>query len=277
MKNLMIFIIFLFSIHFSLLHSQAPAPVSESVSASEFVSLMNEMDYMIDSNKIRKLREKHHLRYTCSQASQILSSIMLGNNRVDALQVISSQIADPENKEILMNAFHNDFYSYKESARQIVNSIRPAEKKPSEPVIVKETVIIKEEKKKEIPLRGTVNLKKSTSICGRINEDDYHFDDDIKFEFSANREVGTTHLEIWISECKNSSDSSCHTPFMKKKEDILPDWNGLSYETPTELKRFMSNNGKVKIPKSYEWYHFAVIIKDRVVAEKTFQIRNSCD
>lgn len=273
LKKITLILAILFSV---CLYSQAAAAPAKSASGSispyEFASLMNEIDYMIDSNKIRKLRNNYSAKYTCDQARQILASIMLGNNRVDALQVIASQIADPENKEILMNAFHNDIYTYKESARQIVNSIRPAES-----VVVKETVIIKEEKKEETPLKGTVNLKKSTSICGRINEDDYHFDDDIKFEFSANREVGTTQLEIWVSGCKNSSDTSCHTPFMKKEKDILPDWKGLSSSHPVELKKLMSDNGRVKIPTKYEWYHFAVIIKDRVVAEKTFQIRNSCE
>ncbi|HNF12368.1 MAG TPA: DUF4476 domain-containing protein [Leptospiraceae bacterium] len=262
------------------LYSQAAAPAksaSSSISPYEFASLMNEMEYMIDSNKIRKLRNNYSAKYTCDQARQILSSVMLGSHRVEVLQIIASQIADTENKEILMMSFQNDIYSYKESARQIVNSIRPAEKNSTEPVIVKETVIIKEEKKEETPLKGRVNLRKSTSVCGRINEEGYHFDDDIKFEFSANREVGTTQLEIWISECKNSSDTSCHTPFMKKEKDILPDWKGLSSSHPVELKKLMSDNGRVKIPTKYEWYHFAVIIKDRVVAEKTFQIRNSCE
>ena len=99
----------------------------------------------------------------------------------------------------------------------------------------------------------------------------------VTFTFQAGKELNATSLELWISECKTSSDNSCYTPFSKIKKDILPDWKGFRNDEPILLKQFITSNGRVKLPYRHEWYHFAVIVKEKIVAEKISNIKTSCE
>lgn len=129
----------------------------------------------------------------------------------------------------------------------------------------------------EPPVRGTVELKKFTSACDRMESEIFHLDDDVRFEFSADRAMKSSRLEIWVSECKNSSQSSCGAPFMKKTESIQLDWKSFSFEVPFTLKDIMSGFGKNKIPKKAEWFYFSVTVQEKPAGGKMYQVKNSCD
>ena len=137
-------------------------------------------------------------------------------------------------------------------------------------------------KKKEIiedtnaSLSGKVALIKKTSHCAN-DEKTFTMDDKVIFSFSANKAVEATSLQIWISECKNQNDQSCYTPFSKSAKDILPDWRGFKYENPISLKQLLSNDGNNSVPTRNNWYHFAVIINNKIVGEKVFQIYKTCE
>ena len=126
-------------------------------------------------------------------------------------------------------------------------------------------------------VKGSISLELSENACVCGNGNDFNFEDTVFLSFQSTKEVGVTNLQLWISECKNSSDNSCYTPFLKMTKDILPDWRGFKNETPISLKDLLSNSGKVKIPKRFEWYHFAVIINNKIVAENTFKIKQDCE
>lgn len=131
--------------------------------------------------------------------------------------------------------------------------------------------------KEEPPIRGTVELKKFTSACDRLDSEIFHLDDDVRLEFSADRTLNSNRLEIWISECKNSYENSCSAPFMKKSEGVQPDWKSFSFEVPFTLKDIMSGFGKNKIPKKAEWFYFAVSISGKTAAGKMYKVKDSCD
>lgn len=131
--------------------------------------------------------------------------------------------------------------------------------------------------KEEQAIRTSVELKKFTSACDRMDSEIFHLDDDVRLEVSADRPFSSSTLDIWISECKNSSESSCGVPFMKKKEGIQPDWKNFSFEVPFTLKDIMSGFGKNKIPKKAEWFYFAVVINGKPAAGKLYKVKDTCD
>ena len=254
-------VITIFLIAFFAMNTYGQAK-TQGMDDKAFSSLKENFMSSLDTSKIDMLNNLNSEKLTCQQVKEILELISLGNYRVNAFKIISSQIEDPENKSVIMSAFQNDLSNYKSDAYKIYNSIKVTKKKE----IVEET---------NSSLSGTVSLIKKFSNCAN-NENTFTMDDDILFSFIANKEVGATSLQIWISECKNQSDKSCYTPFTKMERDILPDWNGFQYENPISLQQFLSNNGINKVPTRNKWYHFAVIVKNKIVAENVFQINQRC-
>ncbi|MBK8397510.1 MAG: DUF4476 domain-containing protein [Leptospiraceae bacterium] len=258
------FKIFIFGIYLLAsfgLFSQAVRSVG--MTESSFTSLMSNFEDAIDSNKINILENMSSEKYSCYQAQKILITFSLGSYRVDAFKILATKIEDPENKGNIMTAFKDDIGSYKSEAYKVLNTIK---------VVTKQEIPAKS----TVALKGKVSLIKKENNCENNDEETFYIEDKVIFAFSANKPVDTTSLEIWISNCKNNNDRSCYTPFSKKTEDILPDWNGLQYETPQSLKNILSNRGANNIPTKDQWYHFAIIIQNKIIAEKVFEIRNTC-
>jgi hypothetical protein len=232
-----------------------------------FSIFLHNLKNSLDNNKIDMLNGMSTETYTCAQAERILSTFNLGDLRVDALEILSTKLEDPENKGKIMVAFQNDSANTKTNAYKIINRIKVASNKPN-PASAK--------KAKPIELSGKVNLEKASG-CGYLGPKVFHIDDEVRFSFRANKPVETTKLHTWISECKSSSDKSCYTPYLKLEKDILPDWDSFAYENAISLKSFLSNLGKVRVPTRNNFFHIAIIIKEKIVAEDTFEVRQMCD
>jgi hypothetical protein len=258
-----------------------------------FSIFLHNLKNSLDNNKIDMLNGMSTETYTCAQAERILSTFNLGDLRVDALEILSTKLEDPENKGKIMVAFQNDSANTKTNAYKIINRIKVASNKPNpapaKKAATRESYIPPDDddivnkpnpasakKAKPIELSGKVNLEKASG-CGYLGPKVFHIDDEVRFSFRANKPVETTKLHTWISECESSSDKSCYTPYLKLEKDILPDWDSFAYENAISLKSFLSNLGKVRVPTRNNFFHIAIIIKEKIVAEDTFEVRQMCD
>ena len=255
-------IILILTFTFITVNSYAQAK-RQGMDYQAFSSLKENMKSSIDSYKIDMLNDLNSETYTCQQVKEILDLMSIGSYRVDAFKILSTKIEDSENKSVIISSFQNDIASYKSDAYKIYNSIKVTKKKE----IIEDT---------NASLSGKVALIKKTSHCAN-DEKTFTMDDKVIFSFSANKAVEATSLQIWISECKNQNDQSCYTPFSKSAKDILPDWRGFKYENPISLKQLLSNDGNNSVPTRNNWYHFAVIINNKIVGEKVFQIYKTCE
>jgi|JI9StandDraft_1071089.scaffolds.fasta_scaffold01832_16 hypothetical protein len=256
-----IFTILIFT--YFIVGAQAQEARRHGMNESAFSTLKENLTTSLDTSKIDMLKNLNSETFSSYQVKEILDLFSLGNYRVEAFKIISSQIEDSENKSVIMSAFQNDLSNYKTDAYKIYNSIKVTKKKEAT-------------ENATIPLSGNVSLLKQETNCAN-DENTFTMDDKVIFSFNANKAVEATSLQIWISECKNQNDQSCYTPFSKSAKDILPDWRGFKYENPVPLKQLLSNDGSNKVPTRNNWYHFAVIIKNKIAAEKVFQINKTCE
>lgn len=239
---------------------------SQNARNPDFDVLMENLKPALDFTKFDILNALHDEKFTCAEIREILESFQLAEYRLDAFAILVSRIKDPQNKSEIMKAFRKDLDFVKTDAYKILARVKTVEVATSKP----EPKPVPEKKIEK--LTGFVEISPTEDAC---QPGEFYLSDEVKFHFSANKEVESTSLELWISECKNESDKSCNTPFTKIKSDILPDWNGWGFEKPIRLETLLTDFGKVKLPKRKEWYHFAIIIHNRVVAEKTIKVNNT--
>ncbi|HNC59975.1 MAG TPA: DUF4476 domain-containing protein [Leptospiraceae bacterium] len=234
---------------------------------SSFSSLIENMKSSLDTDKIDMLKNSSSETYTCQQVKEILELIGLGNYRVDAFRILSTQIEDPENKGIILSAFKNDLGNYKSDAFKISNSIKVAKKKEKKEEIT-------EKKGFDESLTGKINITKTYDNCN-LQKGVYGLADLVTPTIKFNKKVDTTSYSLWISYCTSIDHTTCRTPFSKKVADILPDWDGIKYGSPVSVYNLLTNNGADKLPK-YSNYNITVIINNKLVAEEMIEVDNTC-
>ena len=235
-----------------------------------------ESDYNSSTKMERIKAESKHNSFTCKQVAGILKAGFLYNSsdRYKALEYLSLKIEDIENKQVIIDKFSEAYDSSgKQKAIVLLSEISPAKKpKETEP----ESKKVLEKIEDAVELKGKIALIKEVSYCRNTDNDVFHFDDMVTLSFQANKSVGVTKLSQWISGCDTINDKSCRTPYIKKEQDILPDWKGLKNHNPVKLRKIMTNSGKIPLPQKFQWFNFVVIIKDNIVAEKMYKILDEC-
>jgi hypothetical protein len=268
-----------------------------------FSIFLNNLKNSLDNNKIDMLNGMSTETYTCAQAERILSTFNLGDLRVDALEILSTKLEDPENKGKIMVAFQNDSANTKTNAYKIINRIKVASNKPN-PVPAKKAAtresyippdddgdIVNKpnpasaKKAKPIEISGKLEIYGAPMVGSCLAPKTFMPHDRVVFSFITDRniqEILLPKVEIWISECKNWNVLTCAKPYLKMEKEIIEDYLIYPFErkgpvtahytTIFDIDDFLSDYGKVKIPTKYRFYHIEVIYRGKLIARDIIKI-----
>ncbi|MCB1189346.1 MAG: DUF4476 domain-containing protein [Leptospiraceae bacterium] len=97
-----------------------------SMERNSFIQFVGKLHKLDDSHKIDKLNELYTETYTSIQAQQILNTFKYGSHRLDAFDVLSTKLQDPQNKDFLLACFENDHPIFQKAAKEISERITVA-------------------------------------------------------------------------------------------------------------------------------------------------------
>lgn len=243
---------------------------AETMSSENFDAMAKDLkdDFNASTKLSRVKAESESYDFTCKQVAQILKEGFAFDtvNRYTALEYMAPKIVDIKNKQLILNEFSNAYDTIgKQKAIKLLSKINSKSKDEESDTGTSSS---------KSKLSGNVTIKVVTSGCN--TKDTFLPDDQVFFGFDVGKKVAATSYSLWISTCKNSNHQSCFTPFAKKEFDILPDWTGTITANPIKMKDVLSLEETVSVPKS-KYYNFAIIIKNKVVAEKMIKYINECE
>lgn len=94
-----------------------------SMEKSAFTKLLVQLRTASDSEKIDKLNALYTKRYTTIQVQKILGTFKYGSHRLDAFEVLSTKLEDPQNKDFILDSFEYDHPIFQKDAQKIADKI----------------------------------------------------------------------------------------------------------------------------------------------------------